>query len=444
MMSWLVMLIGFAYGGTTVAPDLASLIDAEAYFKSRRIEINAGALADLAGKSQGQAKAQIEQLLAIRWLGDHADEVKKDEKVRTVLQNIAAGAKTQDPLGFAKEYAQRALARIDGKPVPLHTLPEDSVRTEGLKWFAGDVTFLGGIDYRSAAGFKGLEPAFLPAAVAKVMPAQAMEELFKFAEEVGNLQADRFSFAISPDPNQPNGTRIYLRFSGRGDRQLLAEFFKKTMQAPVVKEEKPAQGEPITLISQNGPPALALIGNSEMIVAGYESGLGNNLEVVQDVLDVRAGRKASLVAGPLADELKSVPSNASGLLMGEIPEHVRKELTRGGPFKAVPYRISADVTREKDLAVRCRGTFGSAADAKAFTESVAELRKQASDGLKQLPPQIKLKPKSIELLTKTLEGIKMEPKDSSVSGGLQLSGATLQALQEVMEEVLKNIPRDGS
>jgi hypothetical protein len=442
--SWLGTFMLLVSGGGNVTNDLVSLIDADTYFKSRRIEANAGGLAELARKDPANAKAQISQLLALRWLGEHPDAVKKDPQIRALLQNVAEGKTAQDPLGFARHYARRALAQVDGKPVRFPPVPENTLRTDALKWFPADVTFFGALDFRASPGFKGPELKSKPALLARVIPAEAVEEMFKFAEEVGNFEAERLAFGISPDPNQQSATRNYIRITGRGDHQRLAAFLQRNIRGAVVKDEQPAQGAPITLISsEKEPPAFALIGNTDLVVAGYGRSQSRHLEVVQDVLEVRAGRKASLVVGPLANELKTISSSASGLVMGEVPEDLRKDLTRASPFKAIPFRIVADLTRGEDLVFRFRGAMASPAEAKAFTEAVAQVKKQAIEGLKQLPPPIKKKLQSVDLLTKIVEGVKMEAKDSSVAGGLEVTGTQLQGLQEVVEEVLTTIPRGG-
>jgi hypothetical protein len=78
-------------------------------------------------------------------------------------------------------------------------------------------------------------------------------------------------------------------------------------------------------------PALALVNDTDVILAGYAGGVGNegkHLEVVQQALHVRAGRREpSALTGYLADSLKSVPRDACGLLIGEVPTAVRSELS---------------------------------------------------------------------------------------------------------------------
>jgi hypothetical protein len=83
-MSMFGSLLVFLSVGTTGSTDLVSVIDAQSYFKSRDIEVKPEKMLELAGKTPTDAKEEIAQLLAIRWLGEHPGEVKKTKarKVR--------------------------------------------------------------------------------------------------------------------------------------------------------------------------------------------------------------------------------------------------------------------------------------------------------------------------------------------------------------------------
>src|SRR5262249_31006008 len=98
--------------------DLVTLIDADMYFQARKVDVTAAQMVALAGKDPVDGKTQIAQLLALRWLGDHPNVVKADSKIRALLEVVAQGKKAQDPQRFARDYAQRALSRVDGKPPP--------------------------------------------------------------------------------------------------------------------------------------------------------------------------------------------------------------------------------------------------------------------------------------------------------------------------------------
>src|SRR6516164_3829283 len=105
--------------------DLVAFVDPADYFASRRVEVGAGKLLELASGSPTDAKGTFQQLLAIRWLGENRDRLgEHQEAVRRALGRLAEG-----PDGFARDQARLALARLDGRPPPaLHAAPKDSLR----------------------------------------------------------------------------------------------------------------------------------------------------------------------------------------------------------------------------------------------------------------------------------------------------------------------------
>src|SRR5258708_33287214 len=180
----------------TANNDLVSLIDAEDYFKAHEITVEAGALANLASQDPADGKAQITQLLAIRWLGEHADLVRKNEGIRAGLEAIAKGKKAQDSLGFAKHYALRALATIDGKEPPaLAPVPDDSLRSEAFRWFPPQVHVVSGADLRATGKVQAKDEAFLRS-ILKSVPQEFKHEVYAFVDAVGNIPLHRVALGF--------------------------------------------------------------------------------------------------------------------------------------------------------------------------------------------------------------------------------------------------------
>src|SRR5260370_14372748 len=115
LLEMLVLLAGTA---GLPANDLVSMIQADDYFAARSIAVNAKQMTELADKEPADGKKQVQQLLAIRWLGENPLATRKDVGAHEVLEQIAAGKKGQDLHGFARGHAKQALARLDGKPLP--------------------------------------------------------------------------------------------------------------------------------------------------------------------------------------------------------------------------------------------------------------------------------------------------------------------------------------
>ena len=121
-------------------PDLLTLIDADMFFQSRQIPAEEDQLRKLAASQPVNAKGQVAQLLAIRWLGTH-----QVQSTHETLAGIARRNATSDPFGFAREYAERALASLEGKAPKTPTSSAGGLRN-GLQWFPADGNFFGAID----------------------------------------------------------------------------------------------------------------------------------------------------------------------------------------------------------------------------------------------------------------------------------------------------------
>jgi len=367
-------------GAGTPANDLVSWIDPADYFKSRDVFLSADKMMVLADSEPADAKEEIARLLALRWLGAHPDDARKAEKSLATLKQVAAGKKGNDPHGFAREYAQRALAVIEGKPAPAAPpLPAGSVRDEALRWFPADVTICGALDLRPSGDPKGPDAKhpkeFPPVGLAAFLPPDAKERLYQFAEAVGNLRVHRIAFALQMPARGAEPERIYLRVTGLGDRGRLAAFIGQQLRGATVTAKKGPRGEPITLAgSEDNAPAFALAGDTDVIIAGYQKNKARHLDVVEQALATRAGGQPSVLNGRLAARLKDVPEQAAGLLLGELTEDLVKEMTsHGSPFRAFPRRFAADLVRDKGLQVRVEGAFKDANEARAFVDSFEQV-----------------------------------------------------------------------
>jgi hypothetical protein len=435
-----------------VSNDLASLVNAEDYFKARNIDIKVEKMVELVGNQPADAKASFGQLLAIRWLGQHAAEAKKDKKARDLLQQIADGKKAQDPQGFSRFYAQRTLAQLDGKPVPAPELPQNSLKEEGALWFPEQCNFYGGFDLRSSGPAKPEEEARLHDRFWKMVPDPGKEQVYKFGESVGNVRIDRFTGAFLPDAKEHKKSRIYLRLTGKADPERFAAFMSREMigrrdpnqQGAQIKREKGPKGESILVISaEKRPPVIALIGDTDFIIAGCEGDDEDHRAVLQQVLEVRAGKQLNLTTGPLGGSLRRAPAGAFALVMGDPPAEMRRDFTRGNsPLKVLPQTSTLYATRNKGLTIGFEAKMSKPEEAKEFAAAVGQLKQMGIDGLKQIPDELKIKTESIEQFRKALGSIQVKAEGTTVKGGAEVPGSALEALQELFEKFIDhNRPR---
>src|SRR5262249_42027873 len=112
------VLMMFLLSGSPSGTDLLALVDPATYFASRQMEVSIDKMAGLAAVAPKDAKGQLSQLLALRYLAEHPDKLKQAEAFagyRRLIEEIAGGRTGQDKLGFSKEYAERVIAVLDGK-----------------------------------------------------------------------------------------------------------------------------------------------------------------------------------------------------------------------------------------------------------------------------------------------------------------------------------------
>jgi hypothetical protein len=427
----ILILLLLGYGGGSA--DLVSVLNPEAYFNSRGIEINLPKMTELAGKDPVDGKTQTAQLLAIGYLQDHAADVKKHkerDRIVELLQQIAQGKRSQDRLGFAKDAARRALARVQGKEIPSLTLPENSARGDALSWFPADSSLVGSLDGRGLQ-FPGTAKHKLSSIPLPIPGVQ--EELYKFAERVGNVRIDRVSFAYAEVPQNTNQSRIYIRFSGKVDHRRLSKYLQDD-HGLKVQEKKGQRGENITIMEKS-PPAWAIVGDTDLILAGYPNQhQGKDHEVLEEALALYAGKGLAATNGLLKGELQKISPKAAALLVGELPPELRKGFAQGAqPFLASPRRVTCDITRGQNrLDLRFAGVFDTPADAQTFTAHVLKLKNDGIKLVKELPEQVAPKEKKDSLL-KVLDSITATA--NAVNGNAQVA-VPIETIRQWAEVVL--------
>jgi len=432
-------------GAGGVPTDIVSLIEPSDYFAARRVDGGVKRLLELASASPTDTRGGLQQLLAIRWLGEAKDRLgEHKEAVRAALDRLARGAD-----GFGRDYARVALARIDGKPVPvLHRFPKESLR-EGLAWFPADTNLAGILDRRAPPGKAdqelGAQFRHVWALFLKIVPDQAFrEELYRFAEAVGNLRFDRLAFGFAPLAESPRKGRLFLRMTGRMDHKRFAAYLRgKFSRDSTFIEKKGERGEAITIVApKDQPPAFALVGDSDLVMAGYLEDFVDCTSIVQEVLAVRAGGRPSLLESPLGKLPREARPDARSLVGGSLPRDVIPVIARS-PFGAAPERFAADLLASPGAGfdLRLRATFDSAADARRFAAGTREQIEQVLEALKDLPPVAQ---PSAAAVRKTLQGIEVKTDRAEVTVRAQVSAATCKALLSMAEATLSsNRPSGG-
>jgi hypothetical protein len=217
--------------------------------------------------------------------------------------------------------------------------------------------------------------------------------MYDFIEKSGNVRLDRIAFAYADGTGKRDG-KIYIRFTGKGSAEGMLEFLNAIdggrggLQSKQIKDDK---GDSITLLQRgNQPPVIMLVGNTDLLMVGYQNNVGNHDALVQEVLDARSKKKANATSGKLKDSLTKVPEKAVGLLVGDIPDEMKREF--GQVFDVVPPKVIAFMERSPlGLDVQVQAGMANVEDAGKVVQKIGALRKDGIDELKKamqqpLPP----------------------------------------------------------
>src|SRR5262245_34050407 len=311
-------LLGLGGGGA----DLVLILPADTYFQSRRVPVNIDNMLDLAKAEPASGKAQIQQLMALRVLAEQPELLKKAKDAAAVLrtiEKIAKGELAKDRLGFSQEYATHALIAMGGKITQVKKAETGDPYENCLGWFPASATLVGFVDggrLKVSATDYGKQ---MRALTGKLVRRQRdWNDVFHIAEMIGNVRIERISFAYSPEGKDKD--RLFVRLGGKGDHKRIADALKVGVNqiGATVGQKEDAKGTMITTMDVLGVTAIALIGDTDFVVAGPGGFAGgdnpNPVELRDQLLAVRAGKEMSVLKGALKDRLPKASKDAVGLL----------------------------------------------------------------------------------------------------------------------------------
>lgn len=430
MLGFTEVLIFLLFGG--VSNDIASLLEPQDYFNHRQIGVSVEKMLELAKTEPNSGKAQIQQLLALRVLAEDADKIKKAENFAAIkkdIRDIAEGKVAQDLQGFAAKYARKTLQAFGEKVESPAPVDDKGLVQETLNWFPKDCNFIASMGFPQQNNSQNESPfkKFLP-----LLPPEFKDKLYVTVEKIGNVQLDRASFGFLADAPNGDAGKIFVRMSGIGNHKRMVAMLKEANGANVeVEEIKNFRGRPITLIySKNSPPCWAVVGDNDLIMCGESNNRGEHRKVVELVLDTRRGKIPSVIEGAYAKQLNSIPAKVDGLVVGELPDSMRREFTGpGSPLTVIPKTMAAYVVRNKkgDLKITMKADAANKNEAEQFVTGVNAL-KQMAIGFLQNPGAIPAQPqvgniqKLIAEAQKTMESLEVKSDGKTVNGMMNVSG----------------------
>ncbi len=311
----------FFFAGGDIKGDLISFVDADDYFQAHSIKVSNDKMLELAATDPKDGVTQARQLLAIRVLGERRAELvnaKAVEKATQLLSDIAAGNKAQDELGFSKVYAEAALARLQGKKLPLQSLPKDSVRKDALSWFPKSATMVAAADIRGGVDSEQTTKKIRDF-IAQKLPAPQKEGFFSFVNTVGNASITRFGLCLIP--GEGDTVTVAGRLTGKVLPERLLKFLESIKKAQNVTRKKGPDGKTLTLIkSDNDRESMVFVGVTDFVFCGGNPKAKSSDELLKQVLAIRAGKAPSVLTGSMNSDLKRVSATASGLALGRLPK----------------------------------------------------------------------------------------------------------------------------
>jgi hypothetical protein len=427
-----------------VPADAVSFIPTAHYFKSRNVEASIDKLVDLAKTDPIDPKTQIMQLVAMKALAEDIANLKKAKNLgehRKTLEDIASGKKAADPAGFAKDYAAKLLAALDGTPLPMPAELPARVYEDGLRWFPANVQFASVMDNRVARN-EAMVARFV-ASLQPLIPDKEKGQIYDAIEKIGNVELHRMAFAMREEPRnaQPEekkklvidrpDTEIFIRLTGRANRLWLAELLAREGGSGFkIEHSKGPSGEDMTYVKKgvNDPPAMVFIGSTEMLMCGYErTGGRDHNTLLEKCLNVRAGKEDSALKGPLVELLKKTPNKAHGVVAGKLPNL----FGRGAPF-SLPSEVLAYALRTpqgQDLAADL--TMEDKESAMALTQLISQGRTSGLEALKKvqndLPPNV-----NTASIINTLESLQVQAKENVVSVRILITDDAVMSFPALM------------
>jgi hypothetical protein len=408
--------------GTT--QDLLGLVDPEDYFQTRHITTAPSTMEKLAQSRPGDARSEVAQLLAIRWLGDH-----RIRAARQTLQQLAHPEPAEDPHGSVRAYARRALAQIEGAASGLKAAPWQSLR-ETLRWFPAEVTLVGAFDLSVPWARKTFPPRPLGDLVR--LDRQSSEGgLSEFLDRVGDLQLRRVAFACYPSKKVHGGTAVLARVTGQGDRERLARYVAESMETPPIRDEVASDGVRVTVFANGCSSVVALVGDEDFLLAS-DKDAQTALQALDRMLEVRVGRSASVLRGPLETDLRGVPGDSHGLVVGQLPDEVTRELF--GPDRSIrvaPQSVRLDLHVGDRVTVHFQARLRNADEAQQFREDLCHCQATLITSLRRVPPT-----EATAILIESLESFAIEQHGATVQGSGRVSRDVPWAIGEFLGAAL--------
>jgi hypothetical protein len=355
----------------------------------------------------------------------HDQEANRKYHLRLGKNTLRSGEYTVTELPSGVEFPTRRFTiRRGSKEALVVTWSRGDLRDEALRWFPAEATFFGGRDMRVFKELSLQQIIVLTQLAATIQPPQR-EHFWKLMSIVGDI--DRLSFAYAADAREPDKSRIFIRLTGKISHQRVAEWFRQEWPDVILREEKGPQGERITVAgSTQQPPAWVVIGNTDLILASYQGSREKHLDVIEQLLALRAGRGTSLAAARV-DVLQQIPTDAWAFIAGEPPALAQNLIL----FPVLPRSILLTQCGDRDVDLRLEVHVANVGAAQAFIDNLTGMKRLGLAFLKSLP----IEPRTAEVLANTIGQVLVEAKETRIVVSCHMPSEAVDAIVEVVRDL---------
>jgi len=408
----------------SMGPDV--LPQVQAATESKDAEIAAAAKDLVTRLTVGSKGRDVRQLMAIRTLGE-----RKEKAALPLLKKL-----TESKKQFVSDYAVRAIAQIEGKPVQrlidekalandVWQLPKNTgivgqvtLRpNEGASMPPIDKLVSKAVDDAVAAG--NAQPGVLPMPDKARLVSRVSAELINLMERVGNVRIDGATLGVSDDMGRRGGWMM-LSVRGEYDPAALVEAIKSIGHNDIQVEKK----EGVDVVTLDPGEVYAMVPSSkQFLIVGGPHGT-NKTPVIDGLITAIKTGKGTLHENKATSALIAKADMKAMLwLTGTLTEDMREDVLK--PFET----FSGAVQRNKDVMTYKMSATGS--DEEVIKKSVEDMKTEMQNNINQMNQMIQQMPQmaaSMKPVLDLMTGLKLEANGKTATASGELKGDALKSM----------------
>ena len=316
-----------------------------------------------------------------------------------------------------------------------------------LTWLPGEATLFGAIDFQPL-GPLTLDDPRTQTMLRLLMPKETAAKLTP--ENLGRIQLDGIALAYYEDAKSQESHAIaHLEGVALDGRKRLIDFLRQETGGKIQLEKNTRDpNQPVLVSSSELPFALGVFDDNHVFLA--ESGDKNAREAqhrkaLEQMPTFNVSGKPSASTGILTGynppwikaALINVPSDACGVLLGEIPAAGRQWLCDTMKLRECPRSFALHLRRQGGgIALSLLINVDKTGTEQKLQEDLDKWRRRALNDWQALHPTLRLEPKALNQLAQALNSVKFtidRGRVRSVRAEVTVPDATWRTLAELMK-----------